>query len=64
MFGAPVGLFTAARDSVLLLDCNDAMAAMPGFARREHCLGRSAAMAKGGNNLNGLLEEYFSSPEF
>jgi two-component system cell cycle sensor histidine kinase/response regulator CckA len=37
--GAPVGLFSIALDNGILLECNDAMAAMLGFVGRQHCLG-------------------------
>ena len=45
---APVGLFRARLDSGIILDCNDAMAAMLGFFSRDQCFGTYAlAIDKG-----------------
>lgn len=56
--GAPVGLFSAALDSGLLLECNDAMAAMLGFAGREQCLGSfSLVIDPGGQKAGSRMAE-------
>lgn len=62
--GAPVGLFSAALDSGLLLECNDAMAAMLGFAGREQCLGSfSLVVDPGGQKAGSRMAELWQTGE-
>jgi PAS domain S-box-containing protein len=62
--GAPVGLFSAALDSGLLLECNDAMAAMLGFAGREQCLGSfSLVIDPGGQKAGSRMAELWQTGE-
>lgn len=62
--GAPVGLFSAALDSGFLLECNDAMATMLGFAGREQCLGSfSMVIDPNGQKAKRKLAELLQTEE-
>lgn len=62
--GAPVGLFSATLDSGLLIECNDAMAAMLGFTGREQCLGLfSLVIDPSGQKARSRMAELWQTGE-